>query len=544
MEFPYTCRGVSVLRSVISEEKDKYLAKASLADLSKYIPDVDVAKNVDLLGIAFNIFVANRFNKNDDVSDSSTSVAIAKLFLHKPVNIEHKRDKVIGFVTNYAFTEFGSDKPLTEEEALASTAPFNVTLGGIVWRIVNQKLAKLIEECSDPTSEHYQKISASWEVGFLDFAIAAVEGDSKNLTEAKIITSEDEVKVLKGYMKAFGGKGFKGDTKLYRLIKGDALPLGVGLTGSPAADVTGVATEETVDEESILTQTEKDMKKTLDAKAETPAKELEIAQATLENNKSTKNISQNKEIVVIEERKQIAMSAKITKLEDITDDLLKQASASEITEFVKAQLKTADEQYQTEKSKLETEIKASKQTAENLAVAQTKLQEDMKKVNETLATLQAEKEARVKQDTFNSRMASLDGEFTLIDAEREVIAARIAGLDDIVFAAYKKELDVLLAAKKKGAACAKCGKGSCSCKDDKAAQDAKDAKDAKTAKAALEAKASTGDGTASVIAALENADKSKDNIVAAASAVEPTMLDKFAKAFGVDGWISDIKLSD
>ena len=105
MEFPYTCRGVSVLRSVISEEKDKYLAKASLADLSKYIPDVDVAKNVDLLGIAFNIFVANRFNKNDDVSDSSTSVAIAKLFLHKPVNIEHKRDKVIGFVTNYAFTE-------------------------------------------------------------------------------------------------------------------------------------------------------------------------------------------------------------------------------------------------------------------------------------------------------------------------------------------------------------------------------------------------------------------------------------------------------
>ena len=527
--YPFFSQGNAVIKSVVSEEKDKFLAVASLAELGKYIPNIDTAKNVDLLGIAFNIFVANRVNKNDDVCDSKTAVAIAKLFINKPINVEHKRDKVVGVATNYAFTQFGSNKPLTEEEALATSDPFNVTLGGIVWRVVNQKLAKLIEECSDPTSEHYEKISASWEVGFLDFAIASVDGESKNLSDAEIITSQDDIKTLKGYMKAFGGKGFKGEKKLYRLIQGDALPLGTGLTGSPAGEVLGVATEETTNEEK---EKEKEM--------------LGETSIAAKIDKDTENISQNKEIVVIQERKALAMSVKITKLEDITDDLLKQATASEITEWVKSQMKLADESYQSEKTQLETQIKASKEASDKLQADQAKLQEDLKKVNESLAALQSEKEARVKQDAFNTRMAGLDKDFTLSDAEREVIAKNIANHDETAFAAYRKELDVLLAAKKKGA-CGKCKKATAECKcEQEEEMDAKKckAKASEENKEQQEAKASTEDKKQAVEKALENAEKTNEQLAAAASAQEPTLLDKYAKAFGVDQWISDIKLTE
>ena len=44
--------------------------------LEKFLPDVDVEKNVDLLPVAFNAFVANRVNKNGDVVDTDTAIAM------------------------------------------------------------------------------------------------------------------------------------------------------------------------------------------------------------------------------------------------------------------------------------------------------------------------------------------------------------------------------------------------------------------------------------------------------------------------------------
>ena len=46
------------------------------------------------------------------------------------------------------------------------SAPFNITLGGVIWRVANRDLSEVIEESSDPTSEKYMNISASWELRF------------------------------------------------------------------------------------------------------------------------------------------------------------------------------------------------------------------------------------------------------------------------------------------------------------------------------------------------------------------------------------------
>ena len=50
---------------------------------------------------------------------------------------------------------------MTEEEAKASKSPYNITLGGVIWRLVNPDIADIIEESNDPTSKNYMEISVN-----------------------------------------------------------------------------------------------------------------------------------------------------------------------------------------------------------------------------------------------------------------------------------------------------------------------------------------------------------------------------------------------
>ena len=68
----YTTIFSSTIKPLVPEEKDKYLAMASMLDIGDFIPDIDIEANVDLLPVAFNAFVANRVNKNGDVIDTKT----------------------------------------------------------------------------------------------------------------------------------------------------------------------------------------------------------------------------------------------------------------------------------------------------------------------------------------------------------------------------------------------------------------------------------------------------------------------------------------
>ena len=108
MNFKYTTTFSSVIKPLVSEEKDKYLALASLMEIGNFIPSVDTEKNVDLLPVAFNAAVVNRVNKNGDVIDTATAAAIYKDFINKPINLEHNREKIIGVILTAGFSEFGT----------------------------------------------------------------------------------------------------------------------------------------------------------------------------------------------------------------------------------------------------------------------------------------------------------------------------------------------------------------------------------------------------------------------------------------------------
>ena len=273
MSFLYNTTFSSVLRPLVSEEKDKYLALASLAEVGGFIPNVDTEKNVDLLPVAFNAAVVNRVNKNGDVIDTSTALASYKDFINKPINLEHNRERIVGVILTAGFSEFGSDAPLTEDQVKDLKGPYNITLGGVIWKIANPNLATTIEDSSDSTSVNYQKISASWELGFNEYNLIVIEGESKNIEDGLEISDASEIETLKANLRTFGGSGKIDKSKsVYRKVIGNVVPLGIGLTETPAADVKGVATikieeKQQPDEENISKIENLDVNTLIDNKA-------------------------------------------------------------------------------------------------------------------------------------------------------------------------------------------------------------------------------------------------------------------------------------
>ena len=121
---------------------------------------------------------------------------------------------------------------------------------------------------------------------------------------------------------------------------------------------------------------------------------------------------------------------KINSIKDITDENLKEMSASVVSEFVESELKKASEDYSQEKSKYEEAIKAADEKAAELAEQQEALQKSFDEVKSQLEEMKAEEAEREALELFSSRMASLDNEFELSDADREILASQIKDLDE------------------------------------------------------------------------------------------------------------------
>lgn len=489
----------SEIKPIVSEEKDKYLALASLVDLEKFFPEVDTEKDIDLLPVAFNAFVANRVNKNGDVIDTGTALSMYQNFKNKPINIEHNRDKVIGTILTAGFSEFGTDRPLKEEEVKDMEGPFNVTLGGVIWKVVNPAVADFIEESADPTSENYMKVSASWELGFSDFDIVELTGNEKNIEGGKIISDQVIVSALSKKLKALGGNGvLDNGNKIYRLVINDVVPLGIGLTESPAAEVAGIVVE-SVSEKDY--EEEKVESSESSKEPDTPEKQ--------------ENFSQSKEKDVSQTNR--GSNMKVTSIKQITDESLKELSASAVSDFIEEELKTASERYSTEKTKYEDSLKASKEAQEKLEADNKVTQEELEKVQAALAELEAEKTERAAQDAFNERMAKMDESYELTSEDRRVIASQVKDLDEDGFSAYLENMKVLLSSK------------------DKEILKEHESKEAIVANE--ETKASE-DNQNVVEDALDKAEQTKEEIPATATASDPetSVYEKYRQAFELDNW--------
>lgn len=499
------------IRPVVSEEKDKYLSIASLNKLRKFLPDINTEDNVDLLPVAFDACVVNRVNKNGDVIDGETAAKIAKNFINKPINIEHNRGQVIGCIISANFSKFGTNESLAEADVKSMKTPFNITLGGVIWKVVNRDLADQIEESNDPTSDNYMMISASWELGFNDFNIVVLDDGEKNIENGTIISDASEVEKLKDNLRGFGGSGKLDDDKfIYRQVLGKVVPLGIGFTLNPAADVQGIATPP---EEPVKIQ-------------------LKVNKSTEENKDLNKepiiafenNISQEEKLNVKKER----IFMKITKIEDITDSLLKEATASSIVEFVAEEIKKANEVFVAEKAKKENELKAANDKIAAVEAEHESVKKTVVELTEKLATIEAEKEAKAREEAFNMRMAALDEEFDLSDEDRKVIASDIKDLNEETFSAYKNKMSVLMKEKTKAYKKAMAEKMQ---KEKEMAEKATQASEVKASEAPV------AETTQEVVEqAVDNGAKASTEIPNSAPVSQPSVKERYAAAFGLDGF--------
>jgi|TARA_X000000950_G_scaffold264163_1_gene337136 hypothetical protein len=485
------------------------ISKANIENLKPLIPtNVDLKKNIDLMGVAFNAAVVNEFNKNGDGISTNTAIESVQQFVHKPTNIEHNKKKIVGHIVNAGFSDYNNSSIIVNIDK-ETKEPFNIALGAVVYKTVDKNFFETLKNSTNPNSKIHNTVSASWEVGFSDYKIAV---GSKNLKDAEIVSDPKQIMEMKAMLKGFGGKGMMEDgTPLYRLIVGNVYPLGIGFTMKPAANVKGVISEES------------ETPKVKEAGAveiyTKQSKQLQKVAAKI--SQKIKNTVNNNKIMDIE-----------TLLSEIKASLTEKKFSEEaiagMTSTFADAIKTKDEEY---KASLEAAENAKAEIAaanKELTASVESIKEELASAQERIAEFEKVKAAEEAVATFNSRMEEIDSVYDLEESDSAFIAEKLKGLDssEEAFASLKSELEVFWASKNKEA----------KAKFEEEVQ----ARVNEEVEKRLQSDASEVEETTDVEAALDSAEQETAEIPNnnEAQASSQTLKDKFAAAFSRENILS------
>jgi len=336
----------------------------------------------------------------------------------------------------------------------------NVDLVGAAFNAatVDRQFADALMDSNDPESALFERISASWEIGFNEYLVAV---GSLDLKQAEIITKKEQIEEFKKYLKGFDGPGVMNDgTPVYRLVTGRIYPLGIGFTTNPAADVQGVV----IDDGTSAMKTENEEDEEDNEEEDNEENEMEVEEAECYEINSIDLLSLNNKLFSQSDKQPVNNTkTKIMDLEQILSALKtvlaeKQETVKFSEEAVASiSAKIADSiKQKNEEIKLEME-KAEVAKAEAIAQAEQfkkDLEDNNKKLAETAAKLQELQNtisAQAAQEIYNSRMASLDNEYDLDEVDRSYLAKEISALatTDEAFASYKEKLAVIFRHKNK-----------------------------------------------------------------------------------------------
>ena len=420
-EFKYrTTFSDVIIASDEIESLDTKISKASLDSLKKIIPeDVDLDKNVDLLAVAFNAAVVNKFNRNGDGISSESAVKIIDQFKHKPTNIEHQKQKVVGHIVSATFSKTEDNSIMDKEEALATDGTFNIALGSLIYKTVNPEFANLVQQSVDAGSEFYHNVSASWEIGFNDFCLAV---GSDNLEEAMIVEDEDKIEELKGNLKAFGGSGKLEDgSPVNRLIVGEIYPLGIGFTSNPAADVKGLTVGKEDPQEKELQKNEKNISQINISDVITKKHTI------MDNNDILNNL-----VSALEEK--------------VSDKKFSDEAVATVSKIINDAILERNESFVEEKEQLENEKAELAKAAEENAEEVQKLRDELNAAKEAVSQLELRQREQEAVATFDSRMSIVEDTYELDDESRKIVANELKSLeaDEECFANFQEKLKVVL----------------------------------------------------------------------------------------------------
>lgn len=639
----------SKIRPLVSEEVDKYISFASNNFKHLFPKTIDFDKKIDFLGIYGNLCVANRLNSNDDGVSTKEAMEIADTVPFSLIDIEHGRSNCIGVLTQASFSSFGDNKPLTQDELKDYKKPFNVVVGGVIWKAVNPDLAEYIENNAGDLDE---PIAFSWEVGFSEYNLIEISASKKNFEDGKIITDEEEIDKLSKFLKAEGGKGFLDNgKKIGRVPKGEVILIGAALTNNPAADVPSIKvvsaskkeenTEAIADFKGFSDTSSKEAYSDNDKSEQIKNKPVQqdviemVKNETKSKTEPTKNIKeqpieqnnipksdpvidknltpkfinykfgkcpncgnvsdynsfikhwntsegvihcdsctkkslatswefnevniwkQNKTADNIAEEKKQAITAgendksenkmshleninvnkdnnkimKISSINDITDENLKECKASDIREMVTSELQKISDNWEKDKKEKEGLVTSTKEQFEQAKANLEETKKELDKVKEDLNKIKLENEAKARSEAFSARMSTLDDKFELNDKEKEILGNKVKNIEkDEDFNKFLEETEILLAAKKKMPK--KDDK-----KDDDDDDDDDDSKDGKKDQKDMKASKSEDKKDENAVeTAVDNGEKTEVAIANTTVGSAPSLQERMRSAFGTENW--------
>ena len=441
-----------IIASADIDQDKLQISQASLDSLKTLMPEsIDLDKNIDLVGVAFNAAVVNKFNKNHDGIGTETALAVKDYFVHKPTNIEHKKQRVVGHIVSAAFSSYGDNELVTDEDLRDTNDPFNIALGAVVYRMVDKKFAQLINQSVDPESPLHNQVSASWEIGFNDYQIAL---GSEDLSEAEIVTDEKQIKELSQYLKAAEGSGsMKDGTLVRRLVVGNVYPLGIGFTANPAADVEGVVmTEKTSvtfhdeDDAAVISsdQADKILKNILNFKNKISQSEKNTVKNEQESNSSIMNTEQ-----LIQEIKSV-LDEKLSS-EKVSSDNFAEESVASISSIVNQAIREKNEEYKGKLSKAQEEKAQVEAQQKELTASVETLEEKLKAAEDKIRQFEEDIKRQHAVARFDARMETIEQSYELNEEDLKIVASEVKDLQesDEAFASYQEKLGVIFAHKSK-----------------------------------------------------------------------------------------------
>ena len=442
-----------IIASADIDQKNIKISKASMDDLKTLMPDsINLDKNIDLVGVAFNAAVVNKFNKNHDGISTDTALAVKDYFVHKPTNIEHKKQRIVGHIVSAGFSSYGDNEILTDEDLANYEDPFNIALGAVVYRMVDKKFAQLLNESADPESPLHNQVSASWEIGFNDYQIAV---GSENLSEAEIVTDEKQIKELSQYLKASEGNGtMKDGTLVRRLVVGDVYPLGIGFTANPAADVEGVVLADTGDDFEISDRrdssiniddrSERILKNILNFKNKISQSEKNTVKSERESNPSIMNTNQ-----LVQEIKSV-LDEKLSS-EKMSKDTFAEESVASISSLVNQAIREKNEEYKQQLSSAKEEKAHVEAQHQELSASVEEMKQKLEAAEDKIRQFEEDTQRQEALARFNARMEAVEQDYELSEADLKIVASEVKELDlaDEAFASYREKLAVVFAHKSK-----------------------------------------------------------------------------------------------
>jgi hypothetical protein len=385
-----------------------------------------------------SILVTTSWNKNDDIFDKNEVWAAKNTPTHKPTNLEHDENTIVGHITsNWPITVDGI---LIDQSTPMSNLPdkFHILTGSVIYvgytePELKERAERLIAEIENGTKY------VSMECFFNGFDYGLVNKTTGNYT---ILERNEDTSFLTRHLRAYGGLGEHEDHKIGRVLRNITFS-GKGFVNKPANPESIIFTKESLRFDQNVATIEIIKEKNDDLE--------KVGVFSIQANLKETEMSLEKEVAEIKEKIEAMAQCKdaITEAKSLASNL--ESKNAELSE----KLQSTETQLSEVKAAFDVITLEKEEAAKKMAEEMKKKEEEMMKMkaeidatNEILAVYKDKEQEMMKTERRMKRMATLIE--TGLDTELATSTVdKFEGLDDEAFSSMTEVFAAMMPMKKK-----------------------------------------------------------------------------------------------